>query len=239
MAEIIPAVMPRSLSDLEEHASRVLGGAKVVQIDIMDGAFVKNRTWPYIRPDNYFDELVQEERGLPLWEDIDYEIDLMVADALGVAEQWIQAGARRLIFHVESLPSFKAGTDIAPDMEKILSYKNDFTEVGLAIGISTSISVIEPYLSEISCVQCMGIKRIGFQGEPLDPEVFEKIKKIREKAPELPISVDGGVSEDDARSLVRAGATRLVSGSLVFESVNPIDAIRHLKSIAFTPDPVV
>jgi len=233
MAEIIPAIMPKTLRDLEEHVTKVAEIVDTVQIDVMDGGFVREKTWPYIKHDDYFDAIMRGEEGLPFWKTINYEIDLMVNNPIEAADRWMQAGAHRLLFHVESLNSFKQKKDIAEDIQKILALKSDFTEIGLAIGIDTPIEIIEPFLSEISCIQCMGIKRIGYQHELLDESVFEKIQKIRKLAPELPISVDGGVSEENIRELAEAGANRFVSGSAVFESTNPIEVIDMLKQEAY------
>ncbi len=225
--------MPKTLRDLEDHVSKVAEAVRVVQIDIMDGVFVKNKTWPYIKHDDFFEKIVAGEDGLPMWQDVDYEIDLMVATPFDAADHWISAGARRLLFHVETFDSFRHEKDISRDMEKALSYKNDFTEIGLAINIDTPVSVIAPYINEISCIQCMGIKRIGFQGEEFDEEVFEKVRELRELAPELPISIDGGVSEENIGELSAAGVSRFVSGSAIFNEINPIDAIRSLKQAAY------
>ncbi len=63
MADIIPAIMPKTLADLEEHVARVAGAVEAVQVDVMDGLFVKPKTWPYIRHDAYFDEIMNEDRG--------------------------------------------------------------------------------------------------------------------------------------------------------------------------------
>jgi len=229
MAEIIPAVMPKTLRDLEEHVARVVEIVDTIQVDIMDGGFVREKTWPYIKHDDYFDAIMRGEEGLPFWKTIDYEIDLMVNDPVEAAEQWMQAGARRLLFHIESLNTFKQKKDIAEDMEKILALRSEFIEVGLSIGVETPVEVIKPYLHEIVCVQCMGIKRIGYQHEPLDERVLEKIREIRALAPDLEISVDGGVNHDTIRELAEAGATRFVSGSAVFESTNPVEAVYLLK----------
>jgi ribulose-phosphate 3-epimerase len=77
----------------------------------------------------------------------------------------------------------------------------------------------------------MGIKNVGFQGQDMDEKVYETISAIRAKYPELPISVDGGVTLENAGDLVDAGATRLVSGSAIFGSNNPKEAIDYLKSL--------
>ena len=75
----------------------------------------------------------------------------------------------------------------------------------------------------------MGIVKIGYQGEEFDERVLERINQIRIAAPNLPISVDGGVSLTTAHELKASGATRLVSGSAVFSAEDMGIAIEELK----------
>lgn len=215
--------MPKQLADIEEKVGIIVGAASTVQLDIMDGTFVKSRTWPHLRHDMYFEELITQDRGLPFWDQIDYEIDLMVADPIHEAQQWMAIGASRIIAHIEAFKTAEA-------IEQYLALRNEFVEIALAINIDTPFEKIEPYLKDISSVQCMGIARIGYQGEPFDRRVLDMITKIHEAAPELAISVDGGVSIETAPELIDAGVTRLVSGSAVFGD-NPHLAIRELESL--------
>src|SRR3989344_3782620 len=205
MVEIIPAIMPKDYEDLDEKMSLFVGVVPFVQLDIMDGKFVPARTWPYPR-DAHFDAIVAEEEGMPRWEEIDFEADLMVENPELAVPKWVSAGARRIIVHVESMVDF----------EKIrASVPVGLIELGLAINTTTPLSAIEPYIDRIDFLQCMGIARIGFQGEEFDERVLENVRALRAKYSELPISIDGSVNMDTARSLVDAGATRLVAGSAI------------------------
>ncbi|MBI3020251.1 MAG: hypothetical protein HYY60_02925 [Parcubacteria group bacterium] len=47
MPEIIPAIMPRSFTELREYVEQVKGIVNVIQIDVMDGVFVPEKSWPY------------------------------------------------------------------------------------------------------------------------------------------------------------------------------------------------
>ena len=77
----------------------------------------------------------------------------------------------------------------------------------------------------------MGIDKIGFQGQPFDERVLENVRKIRKAHPEMPISIDGSVNFDTAKSLVDAGATRLVSGSAILEADDFTQAIAQLENL--------
>jgi ribulose-phosphate 3-epimerase len=206
---------------VEDKASLVLGSVKTVQIDICDGQFVPNATWPYKKHDLTFDKLVKEEDGLPGWEKLNYEIDLMVNKAEEVVDEWVSTGATRVIVHAE----------MKGDLAMAITKLKDRAEIGLALNIETAIDVIEPFKDEIQFVQCMGIDHIGFQGQKFDDEVINKIKEIKARYPQLPISVDGGVSLESAPKLIEAGANRLVVGSAIFDSDNVFDAIANFKRL--------
>ncbi len=93
------------------------------------------------------------------------------------------------------------------------------------------IWIAEHILKEADFVQCMGILNIGNQGEPFDEQVLEKIKELKTRFEGLPIAVDGGVSLENAKALIDAGATRLVVGSAIWKSGDPIETIQAFKRI--------
>lgn len=219
--EIIPAVMPRSLNDLEEHVSRVSGSAPWMQIDVMDGKFVRGKTWPYISFDAKAFEF--EFEGLPNWEEVDYEFDLMVKNPEKEIERFVMIGASRIILHVESTELISEAITLAKEKD---------LEVGLALNIDTPNDVLEKFIPDIDFVQFMGIATIGLQGEPFDSRVIEKISSFRKKFPDVIISVDGGVSLSNVRALVDAGANRLVSGSAIFKNDDTHGAIGEFYNIA-------
>jgi len=221
--KVIPAIMPRSRSELEMYAGRFVGLAPVVQIDVMDGIFVPEKTWPY---KNGFDKSLIGT--LPHTDKIMYEIDLMVDDPEDTFESWIRAGAKRAIVHIESIKSI---SDIATRFD-------DTIELGVAVNIETPLEVLfacledESCASRISVVQCMGIARIGFQGQPFDAHVINMIRTLRERFPKLIISIDGGINFTTAQQVADAGADRIVSGSTILKSANYAEAIDRLKNIS-------
>lgn len=222
MIEIIPAIMPKSYDDLVEKMRLFVGVVPLVQLDIMDGRFVMARTWPYFPGDQHFARIVSEEEGMPEWETLGFEVDLMVGRPEEAILQWIRAGASRIIVHVEGMKDFEAIREAIPE---------GLIELGLALNTTTSLSTIESYLDRIDFVQCMGIARIGFQGEEFDERVLAHIRALRASRPDMPISVDGAVNFETARVLVDAGATRLVSGSAILESDDVALAIDDMKNL--------
>ena len=74
----------------------------------------------------------------------------------------------------------------------------------------------------------MSIKEIGHYGEPLNEEIFAKIKELRGKKPNLIISVDGGVNKTNLKKLVEVGANHLVVGSAIWQAPDPAKAYQDL-----------
>lgn len=230
--EIIPAVLPKNYEDLKSKVAQVKGLVSTVQLDICDGKFVKNTSWPYDemeRLDSYFQNILREEDGLPFWEEIDYELDLMISSAHENFDLFLKLGAKRIIFHVEAEGDIQEFKEF---LEGIDLYVRDNTQIGIAINTTTLLSTIYPLVHHVDFVQCMGIEKIGYQGEPFDERVLEQIKSLRKDYPDLIISVDGGVNFDTAPQLIEAGADRLVVGSTIFNSVDIIGAIKELENLS-------
>lgn len=221
MVEIIPAIMPKSFDDLTEKMGLFAGVVPLVQLDIMDGNFVPARTWPYPK-DSHFDAIMREDEGMPEWETLDFEADLMIKNPELYVSKWVLAGARRIIVHVEGVSDFAKIREAVPV---------GMVELGLALNTTTPVSAVEPYLDRVDFVQCMGIARIGFQGEAFDERVLGHLRALRGAHPSLPLSVDGAVNYDTARTLVEAGATRLVSGSAILQSADVSSAVETLRDL--------
>lgn len=220
--EIIPAIMPKSYTDLELHMGMFAGVVPLVQLDIMDGRFVRAATWPYIPGDQHFNAIALEDEGMPEWEYLDFEVDLMIDNPEKYVGKWVVAGARRVIVHVESMKDFEIIRSLVPQ---------GLIELGLAINTTTPRSAIEPYLDRIDFVQCMGIETIGVQGAPFDARVLDHVRALRALRPEMPISIDGSVNMNTAEELVEAGATRLVAGSAILKSADVSNAVLELQDL--------
>ena len=199
-----------------------------VQLDIIDGHFVSNRTWLFNNKDEEkLEAILHEDMGLPYWDSLNYELDLMVKDPIQHMELFIALGPSKMTFHLEGL-----------DVEKTISFFETLPEIikgaiafGIAIGIDTDPAGIAPFIPYIESIQCMGIKNVGFQGQKFDEGVYEQIKKVRSLYPDKAIAVDGGVSLENAAQLVQAGATELVIGSALFQNTDSRGTIEAFKQV--------
>lgn len=241
MVEVIPAIIPESFLDLKDKMAQVKGLTSLVQVDICDGKFVPSTCWPYLGDtDGDFQLMItNESEGFPFWESMDFEADLMVANPEnGKAEDFIRIGAKRIILHIESSDHM---LDFVKKLRKEYGYPADSMtsiEIGMGINIETDNSVLDEYLTPdesgkalADFVQFMGIDHIGYQHQEFDEKVLDKIVELRAKYPDVIISIDGGVSFDDAHDLVEAGVNRLVSGSALYNSDNMKEAIEEMKNI--------
>ena len=233
MTEVIPAIMPKTWKNLEETVKLVSPYVSNVQLDLMDGKFVPEKTWPYFSyQDSDFAALLSESSGLPEWDKVDYEIDLMSSAPESDVFDWIKAGAKRIVLHFESSKEIpKLIKEIRAEYGSPRENPSA-PEIGVSALNDTQISLWEDIIPLVDFVQLMGIRRIGYQGEPFDERVLERIKILKAKYPELVLSVDGAVSADTAPILIKAGADRLVSGSYIFKSLNIKEAIESLKNSA-------
>lgn len=230
--KIIPTAMSKSYSQFIDNIESVAHHVDTIQIDVMDGEFVPSVSWPNNSVDSEdWQNILNQDEGLPHWDKIDYEVHMMVNDQIGCAKDWIQAGVMRVIGHVEALEK-GSPEEVATQRAEFLALKNEFNiELGLSILPDTPNSALDPYLDKLDSVQFMGIHKVGFQGQEFEPDVLEKIAQLRASHPNLPISVDGGVSFKTAQDLVEAGATILASGSVIFGTENPGKAIRDLSEL--------
>ncbi len=231
MINIIPAVLPKNYEDMKNKISHVRGIVPVVQIDLCDGAFVPSRTWPFTTgglEDENFLKIINEQEGMPFWEDIEFELDMMVMDAVSNFDIYTKLGPKRIIFHIEAVGNLDEFKDFLEGMDV---YIRDAIEIGIAINTTTSVEKIFPLINLVDFVQCMGIDKIGYQGEGFDERVLGQVKKIKEKYPDLIISVDGGVSYETVEELAIAGAGRLIAGSVIFKSDDIRETISELENI--------
>ena len=229
--EIIPAVLPQSFKDLQEHLAPLKDVIRLAQVDVVDGHYAKGKTWPY-RDTATFEKIAKEERGLPFWDTIDFQFDLMIEHPDLVLKEYLDAGASHIVLHARSEGAQKA-LQLIVDLrtEEIGSFS---VHGGIALGPNDQPDVLLPFEAQFDFVQVMGIDREGRQGEPFDKRALYLVERLRARYPKLPIQVDGGVSLQNARELVAAGATGLVVGSAIVKAEDPLAAYQEFVELVNT-----
>jgi len=187
-------------------------GAQFVHYDVMDGQFVKNKTF-----DHNLVKFVNDNTNLMA------DVHLMVKNPDKVIDDYINAGADILTVHYEALPIDK--------LEKTLSYiKSKTVLAGVAINPETPVyklkDLIKKELVDVVCV--MGVKP-GAGGQTFIPGSAEKVAEVNEMSKSVYIEVDGGVNAKYAKILRKLGADILVSGSFLFNAKDIKKAVRSLK----------
>ncbi len=228
---IVPAILSPSLGDIKGKLLSLKGFAREVQIDVVDGVLAPLKTWPYTDEES-FAKILREEETLPYWEDFSFEFDCMVKNPKQEVERFVMAGAERVVVHAEA---FASPMDCS---EFLSSFKAKYSSgslldvlAGIAFKPDAIVDDFSDAIKEAHFVQVMGILNIGRQGQRFDERTFSLVEKIRSIAPEKDISVDGGVSLDNASALFESGANRLVVGSAIFNSENISETIEEFRSL--------
>ena len=226
--QIIPTnTCPPNLAELSARSALFAQFSDWVQLDVSDGIFTPERSWPYGEGQWVELEALAAEAKLPSAPDLKYETHLMVEEPREIGLRLAEAGVRRIIGHVEAFADEK-------EIHTALGAWRSAgaLEVGLAILLDTPLPVLEPMIPACNVVQVMSIATLGRQGAPFDTRVITRIEELHASYPELVISVDGGVSEKNIIELVRAGATRFGVGSAITKAADSKAAYEKLKSLA-------
>ena len=205
---IIPAIIAKDFEELKTKLAQAEGLVSWAQVDVMDGVFVPPTTW-------------REPADLEkINSAINLEAHLMVEKPENIIDGWLNSPVRRILLHYES-------TD-AETIKKLLGKIADSGKSGgIALKLETPLWVIDFLIDallatrySLTSVQLMSISEIGYHGHPFEEKVLDRIKILREKYPYVTISVDGGVSLENAPKILSAGADNLLVGSAIFNSGN-------------------
>jgi ribulose-phosphate 3-epimerase len=183
-------------------------------LDVMDGNFVPNISFGPMLIE-FFRKATTKV----------CDVHLMINEPEKYAEAFKKAGADILTVHYEACHHLH---------RNIQQIKGLGMKAGVAINPHTPVDVLKDILADIDMV-CMMSVNPGFGGQSFIPNTINKIKELRkmidEKRLHVDIEVDGGVTLENAKSIIDAGATVLVAGNTVFKSANPIQTILQLKNI--------
>jgi ribulose-phosphate 3-epimerase len=205
-AEVIPAILVKSREDLLRRIAQVQGLVREIQIDIMDGEFVPNRTIG-----------LKELANLPAAR---YEFHWMVKNP----ERWIAEipGPNMHLVHVEAVAS----------LEKVeAAVRKVGGRLGFAINPETPLERLLPLVPKAERVLVMTV-RPGFSGQKYIFDMEHKVRKLRELFPKLDIEVDGGVNNETVSHAYSSGANLLAAASAIFAEEDIKGAIARLRERA-------
>ena len=153
------------------------------------------------------------------------DVHLMIINPYKYIEQFVNAGADMITFHIES------ESDVRKTIDKIHSMGK---KAGLSIRPKTPVDVLIPYLNILDMVLIMSVEP-GFGGQEFIVDSLQKVRELKklidDSGRKIDIQIDGGINDDTAKLAVEAGVNVLVSGSYLFKSDNMKEAIMVLKNI--------
>ncbi len=196
-----PSILAADFSRLGEQIQELdRAGAQYVHIDVMDGMFVPNISYgvPVIESIRHCTERI-------------FDVHLMIEEPIRYIGDFADAGADLITVHAEACKHLD---------RTIYEIRSRGLLAGAVLNPATPISSLEYILPELDMVLLMGVNP-GFGGQKFIPYTLQKIRDLREmiarKGCQTDIEIDGGVTLDNLREILDAGANIIVSGSAVFK----------------------
>ena len=214
MIEVVPSILSADLSRLGEQVREaVAGGADRIQVDVMDGHFVPNLTFgPAV-----VEAVRRVAPALPI------EAHLMVERPEQFVKAFARAGATYILVQVESSYSLYRAVHAIGEAG---------CRPGLVLNPATPVETLRELAPYVCMVNVMTVEP-GFGGQEFIASSPDKIRRVRDLAPDLDIEVDGGIDAETAPLVVAAGASLLVAGSSVYDYPAGVAAgIRALRDAA-------
>ena len=212
MVQIAPSMLAADFLHLEKDVQTVNAHADLFHLDVMDGVFVPNISFgfPVI-------EAIARIAQKPL------DVHLMIVRPENYVERFAKVGAEMISFHLNATENPSAV------LAQIRSYG---VKAGLVINPDLPVESLFPYLKDTDFILLMSVFA-GFGGQKFIESTYERVRvlkaEIDRQGLSVPIQVDGGVSADNAKALVEAGAEILVAGSAVFKAEDPAAVIKAMK----------
>lgn len=213
---IAPSILAADFANLQNE-TLMLNSSKAewIHIDIMDGVFVPNISFgfPVLHA-------IQKHTSKFL------DVHLMIERPERYLKQFADAGAKMITVHLEACPHIHRTIQEIKDLGCL---------AGIALNPGTPVSLLKDVINDIDLVLIMSVNP-GFGGQKFIPNSVDKVREANEliqlTGRPIYLEVDGGVSMQNAESLIDAGANVLVAGSFVFSSPNPLETISNLVQLA-------
>lgn len=213
--KIAPSILSADFLNLGRDIEMIENSeADWIHCDVMDGSFVPNISFgfPIIKQ-------ISKIAKKPL------DVHLMIVQPEKYIQAVKDAGAYLMNVHYEASPHLHRTVGAIHDAGM---------KAGVTLNPHTPIALLEDIIEDLDMVLLMSVNP-GFGGQKFIPNTFKKISELKEmilrKNLSTLIEVDGGVSIQNTKELVDAGADVLVAGSAVFGADDPVNMIKRMKEI--------
>lgn len=212
--QVVPSILAADFARLGEQVAAVMdAGARIFQVDVMDGHFVPEVTMGPLVVQALRD-LVHERGGV-------LDCHLMVERPERQVASFVTAGADVITIHVEATPNAHY---------VLQQIRAAGCAAGVAINPGTPPEAVVPVAELVDLCLCMTVNP-GWGGQAYIPTSTEKIGRLaRLLPPTVVVQVDGGISLETIREAAKAGAGLLVAGSSVFQALDPPAAFAALQA---------
>ena len=160
-----------------------------------------------------------------------FDVHLMIMEPEKYTDEFKDAGADGLTVHLEACPHLH---------RNIQQIKSLGMKAGVAINPHSPIILLEDIIADIDLVNLMSVNP-GFGAQSFIPYSIQKIKDLKalinEKNSSAKIEIDGGVSLQNAKEILDAGADVLVTGNAVFSSEDQKTPLQNLRNYSSTHPP--
>ena len=214
--KIAPSILSADFARVgEEIRYTTLAGADFLNLDVMDGSFVKNIS--------FGPKFIKEARP---YSKAVFDAHLMIVNPWNYIERFADAGADIITVHYEA-----CGDRLKDTLKAIKSLG---VKCGAVINPDTPVDAIKNVIDECDMLLLMSVFP-GFGGQKFIPEVLPKIveasKLIEQTGKEIDLEIDGGINKENVKLVKDAGANVIVAGSTVFNEQDRAKIIKELREI--------